>query len=84
MAWVIGLLVVAILALVALHILVRNVGHEIIDWLEVMRSERAEIPELKRIIAQQEELIAQLRPISSHYAEQEYLRREYERDREGP
>jgi hypothetical protein len=84
MAWVIGLLVVIVLALVWLHILVRQVGHQIIDWLEVIRSERIESPELRKIVAQQQELIEQLRPISSHYDQQERLRREYEELREGP
>lgn len=84
MSWVIGLLVVIILALAWLHILMRQVGHRIIDWLEVIRSERGESPELSKIVAQQQELIEQLRPISSHYDQQERLRREYEELREGP
>ena len=84
MAWVVGLLVAILLGVVLLHIRVRQVGDHIIDWLQVTRSAHAEIPELKRIIAQQEELIERLRPISSHYAEQERIRREYEWDQDGP
>jgi hypothetical protein len=88
MAWVIGLLVVIILALIWLHMRLVQLGQVLIEWLESIEAisvrNHTMASEMKVIENQQKELVRLLEPISSHYYEQERLRRDYERDRDGP